>query len=188
MARKICVAVVTRNRPQMLRELFNSFEVMHRPKEEDISFLIIENNGSKTLDLSVQGFRKTLAPNKIDYFNESRIGISAARNNALIHAMEQGYDLLVYVDDDEQVEKDWLIKLLECRDKFDLDLVGSPVRPTPYRDNLTFMQKIVWSGLQSGSQRSERKCRSKCKYGRQNEIKIATGSWMGKLDFSARPE
>ncbi|MBK3745727.1 glycosyltransferase family 2 protein [Paraburkholderia aspalathi] len=181
--RNICVSVVTRNRPKMLCNLFSSLASIERPDNANIYFLIVENNSVCTLNEIIEGFKALMLNEDIDYLLESNIGISAARNAALNHAIKRGFDLLVYVDDDEQVETDWLVTLLAERDRLDLDIVGSPVRPKPFDENLTFSQKLVWSGIEKSGRKSESKCRQKCAIGQGDTIKIATGSWMGRLDF-----
>ncbi len=114
---------------------------------------------------------------------EGVLGISSARNRALNHAIEQGFDFLVYVDDDEFVEPNWLVTLLAERDRLELDIIGSPVRPKPFDENLTILQKLVWSGIKRSGYNAEKRCRRKCAAGRGDSIKVATGSWMGRLDF-----
>ncbi|MCX2696444.1 MULTISPECIES: glycosyltransferase family 2 protein [Ochrobactrum] len=181
--RRICISVVTRNRPKMLCNLFSSLASIQKPNDTDVSFLVVENNASPTLDGTIEDFRALMPNDPIDYVVEVILGISSARNRALNHAIEQGFDYLVYVDDDEFVEADWLVKLFSERDRLDLDIVGSPVRPKPFDENLTIVQKLVWSGIERSGYKSERKCRQKCAMGRGDSIKVATGSWMGKLDF-----
>lgn len=181
--RRICISVATRNRPKMLCNLFSSLALIEKPDSASVSFLIVENDASPTLHEIVEDIRKRMPDDEINYIVESILGISSARNRALNHAIEQDFDFLVYVDDDEFVEADWLIKLLAERDKTDLDIVGSPVRPKPFDENLTILQKLVWSGIERSGYKSERKCRRKCESGRGDSIKVATGSWMGRLDF-----
>ncbi|KAB0573212.1 glycosyltransferase family 2 protein [Brucella pituitosa] len=181
--RRICVSVVTRSRPKMLCNLFSSLASIKKPDNASITFLIVENNASPTLDETIEGFRAQMREDQIDYIIEGVLGISSARNRALNHAIEHGFDFLVYVDDDEFVEPDWLITLLAERDRLDLDIIGSPVRPKPFDEKLTFLQKLVWSGIERSGYKSERKCRRKCQLGRADSIKVATGSWMGKLEF-----
>ena len=181
--RRICVSVVTRSRPKMLCNLFSSLASIKKPDNASITFLIVENNASPTLDETIEGFRAQMHEDQIDYIIEGVLGISSARNRALNHAIEHGFDFLVYVDDDEFVEPDWLITLLAERDRLDLDIIGSPVRPKPFDEKLTFLQKLVWSGIERSGYKSERKCRRKCQLGRADSIKVATGSWMGKLEF-----
>ncbi|WP_420962511.1 glycosyltransferase [Brucella sp. IR073] len=183
MKRHICVAVVTRNRPQMLCHLFFSLAVMKRPPEEQLSLLVVENNDKRTLAGIIEPFRALMLGIKIEYRNECVPGISAVRNHALNHAIRRGYDLLVYVDDDECVEADWLVNLLAERDRLDLDIVGSPVRLKPFARKLTPMQKLVWRGIAQRKVKSEQRCKAKCECGRGDTIKLGTGSWMGRLDF-----
>ncbi|MFD1197322.1 glycosyltransferase family 2 protein [Brucella gallinifaecis] len=181
--RRICISVVTRNRPKMLCSLFSSLASITRPATAVVSFLVVENNSSPTLEKTIDDFQKQMPNDAIDYIIEGVLGISAARNRALNHAIEHGFDYLVYVDDDEFVEPDWLVNLLAERDRLDLDIVGSPVRPKPFDENLTTLQKLVWSGIERSGYKSEKKCRRKCETGRGDSIKVHTGSWMGRLDF-----
>ncbi|MCL7997635.1 glycosyltransferase [Brucella sp. 21LCYQ03] len=181
--RHICISIITRNRPKMLCNLFSSLASIQKPNNANVSFLIVENNISPTLCESIKDFRLLMPDSHIDYIVESVLGISSARNRALNHAIEHDFDFLVYVDDDEFVESDWLVKLLAERDRLDLDIVGSPVRPRPFDENLTILQRLVWSGIERSGYKSERKCQQKCATGRGDSIKVATGSWMGRLDF-----
>ncbi|UKK95370.1 glycosyltransferase [Brucella pseudogrignonensis] len=183
MGRHICISVVTRDRPTMLANLLASLSEIARPSCDEVSFLIVENNDKPSLNEVIDTFRTDVSGTEVTYFNRGTPGISAVRNAALNYAAEKGYDFLVFVDDDEWVEKDWLVKLLEERDRLDLDIIGSPVRPVPFEADLTLMQKVVWSGLKHSSFKSERKCKFKSNSGQGHTIKIATGSWMGRLSF-----
>ncbi|ASV87912.1 glycosyl transferase 2 family protein (plasmid) [Ochrobactrum quorumnocens] len=183
MVRHICISVVTRNRPIMLQKLFKSFRHMHRPLGERISFLIVENDPKQNLREEIEDFREAMPSDQIIYRNETVLGISSARNHALEYALEHRFDFLVFVDDDEFVECDWLVNLLAARDRRDLDIVGSPVRPTPVEGRLTLEQQLVWSGIRRGGLKSEQKCRRRCDAGRGHLIKVATGSWIGRVEF-----
>lgn len=184
--RHICVAVVTRNRPKMLADLINSLSSMALPQEGKVSFLIVENNKQFSLESIISDFKAKMPLNDVYYCLETTVGISAARNRALDYSLLQACDLLVYVDDDEVVERDWLMELLAVRDRDELDLVGSPVRPRPYEAELSWAQRFVWSGIEKTARKSERKCRRKCEKQRADTIKIATGSWMGRVEFFRR--
>jgi len=183
MGRHICVSVVTRHRPLMLRKLFESFQDMHRPQDAKLSFLIVENDRIQNLAELIETFRMEMPCDRIIYRNEGTIGISSARNHALEYAIENHFDFLVFVDDDEFVSSDWLVKLLAVRDRQDFDIAGSPVRPTPLIGKLTFEQRLVWSGIRRAGIKSENKCKRKCDANRGHQIKVATGSWIGKLEF-----
>lgn len=167
----------------MLRKLFQSFQDMNRPRDEKLSFLIVENDGTQNLVELVEAFRVDMPCEQIIYRNEGTIGISSARNHALEYAIENHFDFLVFVDDDEFVSSDWLVKLLAARDRKDFDIVGSPVRPTPIIGELTFEQRLVWSGIRRAGIKSENKCKRRCDADLEHKIKVATGSWIGKLEF-----
>lgn len=167
----------------MLANLLASLSKITRPPSDNVSFLVVENKDKPSLDEVIDTFRKDVSGTEVTYFNKGTPGISTVRNAALNYAAEKDYDFLVFVDDDEWVEKDWLIKLLAERDRLNLDIIGSPVRPVPFEAELTLMQKVVWSGLKHSSLKSERKSRWKCNSGQGHTIKIATGSWMGRVKF-----
>lgn len=183
MVRHVCISVATRSRPIMLRRLFQSFQNMHRPLGERISFLVVENDPIQNLMEEIEDFRNAMPSDQIIYRNESVLGISSARNHALEYALEHHFDFLVFVDDDEFVDRDWLVNLLAAIDRRDLDIVGSPVRPTPVEGRLTLEQQLVWHGIRHAGFKSEKKSRRRCAVGRGHTIKVATGSWIGRLEF-----
>lgn len=149
----------------------------------NIVFLVVENNSAPSLELEVKKFRLQMTNDQIEYLLEPTLGISAARNRALDYALGNGFDFLVYVDDDEIVDRDWLVQLCKERDRLDLDIVGSPVRPTANVSELSLWQKVILSGLQRAESRSEERNKLKCSQGKSEGIKVATGSWLGRLDF-----
>ncbi len=120
---------------------------------------------------------------KIEYELEPMTGISFARNCALNHAIDNHYDFLVFIDDDERAEPDWLVELFAEQQRNDLDIVGSPVWPMPVEGKLSLWHQFVWMGLKKMSHNAECKTRRKCENGAASTIKVATGSWMGRLDF-----
>ncbi len=89
----------------MLANLLTSLSDMTRPAVDKVSFLIVENKDHCSLDEIVNQFRSSVADTEVAYFNQGKPGICAVRNFALNYAINNGYDFLVYVDDDEQVQK-----------------------------------------------------------------------------------
>src|SRR5690606_5437645 len=176
--RRLCISVVTRNRPKMLCDLFFSLAQMTRPEGLQTSFVVVENNLHRSLEEEITQFHALMPEDEIDYLLEPQIGISAARNCALNYAVDSGFDYLVFVDDDEIVDPMWLVNLLKVRDELELDIVGSPVRPASHDPAMTFWHRIILSGIQRGEMKSEHKQRRKCLEGKSSQIKVATGSWM----------
>lgn len=179
---KIIIATVTRNRPKMIENLYRSISTLEIPPLVDVGFLVVENNQTSTSDSWFAVITSKISFAKVHYLLETSIGISCARNRALDHAEQSGADFLVFVDDDELVRPDWLKQLLAEQQRMNLDLVGSPVRPQPLK-KLNLWQKFIWSGVERNSVRAERRARKCWQENRAQNIKIATGSWMGRLDF-----
>lgn len=181
--RKICIGTITRNRPVMLQKLLSSYEALICPAASELSFVIVENSDKKTLEPIVESFRKQVAPLDVIYKCEPVLGIASARNHVLNYAIDHGYDLLTFADDDEEVEPQWLIELLKERDASDLDIVGSPVRFATPESKLTLWQKIVWQGVNQVNQGAEARALEIYKEGKADRLKLATGSWLGNLSF-----
>ena len=179
----IIIATITRNRPKMLANLYRSLAKIDIPANAGIKFLVVENNDVSTSDGWLHDISEEVKPHPVQYFLETDIGISYARNRALDYGEQEGADFLVFVDDDELVEPDWLTKLLDEQQRMNLDIVGSPVLPTPLEPKLTLWQRFIWSGVERHSARAESRARKHWEQNRADVIKIATGSWMGRLDF-----
>lgn len=182
----ILVSVATRNRPSMLCELLDSLCEITKPDHVTVDILVVENNHSETLSDCLAHYRGRATGGKIVYLLETEIGISFARNRALSYALDGGYDLLVFVDDDERVELDWLERLLTEQQRCGFDIVGSPVRPSDGDAPLTLWQRIVLAGIREIQNHAEARCRRQRAKGCAGTIKLATGSWMGKVDFFRR--
>lgn len=106
----VCIGVCTRRRPGMLGRLLASFVRMALPDTVQVSVCVVENDRQPHNEALVRGFAAS-APFGIDYCLESRIGIPQARNRLLDHASSIGATALVFVDDDEEVTREWLQEL-----------------------------------------------------------------------------
>ncbi|WP_024898883.1 hypothetical protein [Brucella rhizosphaerae] len=54
----------------MLCNLFSSLASIKKPDNASITFLIVENNASPTLDETIEGFRAQMHEDQIDYIIE----------------------------------------------------------------------------------------------------------------------
>lgn len=185
-SRRICVGTITRNRPLMLRSLLASYAEMHVPENVYLHFIIVENNGSPTLQEAIDEFRGRLPQWTIQYEIEPRLGIAFARNHVLENALAANGDLLTFADDDEVVAADWLVQLLAERDAFHLDIVGSPVRLAAPPSDISAWKRAIWSGMNKVNRTSESKALRNHTMGKSDRIRLATGSWMGDLEFFRR--
>ncbi len=180
---KIIIATATRNRPKMILNLYRSFAKLEVPTSVSVEFLVVENNHVDTSENWIAEIASEVRFAEFYYLLEKNIGISSARNRALEHALQVGAHFLVFVDDDEIVEPNWLNCLLAEQRRNNLDIVGSPVRPVPLSPKLNFWQQFVWSGIVRNSVKAERRARIRWQKNRADTIKLATGSWIGKVDF-----
>lgn len=94
---KLSVAIVTRNRSQMLRRCLNSLSTQRRKPDQ----IIIVDNGSKdqTKDM-VLSFKRL----PIKYLFEGKIGVAYARNKAL---QSCNGEILAFIDDDCEAGMEW---------------------------------------------------------------------------------
>ncbi|AYG76059.1 glycosyltransferase (plasmid) [Rhizobium sp. CCGE532] len=184
--RMICVGTVTRTRPQMLSNLLKSYSRLNVPEGIRLHFIIIENNETTSLGQAIENFREQVPKSTVQYELETRLGIAFARNRALEAALAAGGDILTFADDDETVEEDWLAQLLAARDAQDFDIVASPVRLAPPPASASSWNRMVWSGMDRMNRNSEAKSIRLVERGKAKHIKLATGSWMGKLEFFRR--
>jgi len=182
----IIIATITRNRPIMIRQLYKSIASLELPPGHCIDFLIIENNSTSTSFDWLNDIRSSLKNRTVTYLLETNIGISSARNRALEYALQNQSELLVFVDDDEQVAADWFLELLREQQRLDLDIVGSSVRPVPAKPNLNPWKKLIWSGIEANNLKAEKRARRKWNENKADTIKIATGSWLGRMEFFRR--
>ncbi|MGO3886169.1 MAG: glycosyltransferase family 2 protein [Mycetocola sp.] len=64
---------------------------------------------------------------RIRYLHEATPGIAAARNRALDHALAEGADALIFIDDDERPSDGWLRELIMAHERFGLAGIAGPV-------------------------------------------------------------
>ncbi|MBB4240487.1 glycosyltransferase family 2 protein [Rhizobium tropici] len=170
----------------MLSNLLKSYSRMNVPDGVRLHFIIIENNETASLGQAIEDFREQVPKSSVQYELETQLGIAFARNRALEAALTSDGDLLTFADDDEVVAEDWLEQLLAARDAQDCDIVASPVRFAPPPPAASRWNRMVWSGMNRMNRNSEAKSIRLLEMGKAKHIKLATGSWMGKLEFFRR--
>ena len=103
--RRIAIGTITRGRPDLLVGLLETYAQMERPEDDEIAFIVVENEVEKTLGTVIENFDASV-PEQVIYENEPNGGIVPARNCVLQIALDQGYDILTFCDDDEKVSED----------------------------------------------------------------------------------
>lgn len=181
--RRIAIGTITRERPKMLQNLLRSYARLELPVNAEICFVIVENSATPSLGAQLNTFANSISNASVTYLVEPVRGIASARNRVLRHAIEHDFDLLSFADDDEEVAPGWLVGLLGEMDANRLDMVGSPVRLAPLTFPASWWQQRIWSAVNEANRSAEQRAIQLKAQGRADIIRIATGSWLGNLDF-----
>lgn len=146
--RTVAICIITYKRPVLLKALLDSISVM----TTDVSWrvVLVDNDPEG----SARGVSESsLMSDKITYAVEPKPGIPSARN-ACLRMLKPSDDAIVFVDDDEWVDADWLTQLVSAADKSDMPVVGGPVAtvldsdaPHWARRGKYFQRPIPASGL-----------------------------------------
>lgn len=117
--RDVVVAVLTFRRPPVLAALLP--ELARQAARANGYVLVVDNDP----DASARATVADLAIEHVVYVHEPRPGISAARNAALDQASD--VDTLVFIDDDETPDPDWLRTMLDAYQRYGGAAVVGPV-------------------------------------------------------------
>lgn len=177
---RIVVATTTRRRPKMLTRLLASLGEMDRVPGGTVSLLVVENDETPASEAIVQKAAAALRLD-VDYVLEPRAGIPMARNRALDEAVARGADVLVFVDDDEWVERDWLTTLIAAYRSGAGALLGGPVRPAAPDRPLSPRQARILTGLQTLGREKEARTLAYHLAGKHNRVILGTGNWLCDL-------
>lgn len=120
---KVCVAICTWNRCELLRTTLHGFLPLRVPPGVEWELLVINNNCTDATDAVVAEFSDRLP---IRLIHERTPGQSYARNTAATAATGE---FLLQTDDDALIEPDWMEKMLAAFHEYDADLVFGRVTP-----------------------------------------------------------
>lgn len=117
---KIVIGIITYNRNESLRNTFESLCYLKPIDGVEIELVLVDN--------FKDGFAKSVCdtsklPFKVNYFFESKKGIPFARNRAVEEAKVLNASMLVFIDDDEEVDYAWLLNMYQAKKQFDADVI-----------------------------------------------------------------
>lgn len=124
-ARKVCVAVPTFQRPELLARVLRGIAALSIPDGVDPRVLVLDNNPAPSAYESVEKIGDGF-PFELAYAHVAEPGLSSVRNFALMRA-RQGFDFLAMIDDDEMPHHLWLSELLRVQAETGADAVVGPV-------------------------------------------------------------
>jgi glycosyltransferase involved in cell wall biosynthesis len=125
-ASHISICICTYKRPDFLKRLLNDLRNQETGGRFTYSIVICDNDHLRSAESMVMEF--AAASNfPVKYCVEPRQGIAHARNKVVQTATG---DYLAFIDDDEFPENDWLQALFVACDKYKVDGVLGPVKPS----------------------------------------------------------
>lgn len=111
----VTVAVCTRERPKMLRQLLETVTRLQPVPGVKVHVVVVENGPEIYGSEVVAEFTDRLS---ISYFNEPRTGLVFARNTAVKKSLESGAEWIGFVDDDERMDENWLCEMVKAKNTF----------------------------------------------------------------------
>lgn len=115
----ISICISTRRRPEGLRKLLFSITSIIIPKGDiQLQIIVVENDTIMHVETIIEEFKQT-STIPIYYFLESKSGVCHARNRTVKES--EGADYCVFVDDDQIVDKNWLVELINCQSEYNSD-------------------------------------------------------------------
>lgn len=125
----VYVCVCTYLRPDLIKQCALNLNKLNSPVGFNLEVVVIDNDEAK----SAQSIIEELQPNfnwPLHYVNEPNRGIPHARNAALDYTQQHNADYLVFIDDDEWTEPDWLQSMFDyCQSKGGNIIVSGKVIP-----------------------------------------------------------
>ena len=100
----------------MLSQCVKSLLALDRPDHTAIEILVVENDETPHAETQIAQLA-TNSPFPIHHRLEPRQGIPHARNCALDYAKCGNFNYLLFLDDDEWAEPDWLVQIYEYAQK-----------------------------------------------------------------------
>lgn len=122
----ISVCICTYKRPTFLRRLLTELSNQETGERFTYSIVIADNDGLRSAESLVSEFAAT-SNIAVKYCVEPQQGIALARNKA---AQNTTGNYIAFIDDDELPERNWLQSLFAACDKYGVDGVLGPVKPS----------------------------------------------------------
>lgn len=118
---KVCVAVCTRERPKLLRNCLESVCRQDVPDGITMDIVVVENDSENksawVADKVAAEFGQV-----IHYVLEPELGLPYVRNRCGTFAADNGYDWVLYIDDDEVAHPGWFATLMAAMQQYEADV------------------------------------------------------------------
>lgn len=119
---RVAVAVATYRRPDCLSRILPALARQLASSPHTGKIFVVDNDPAGGAAAIVAA----LGISGLQYSHEPEPGISAARNHAV--RMAQGFDLIIFIDDDEMPAEHWLDRLVDCWAIYECVGVAGPAK------------------------------------------------------------
>ena len=176
------ICLLTRRRPIMLGKALASLEAMRIPANTHVTVIVVENDEQETVQAMLDSFGRA-SGHAVIYALEPVMGIPFARNRALEAALETDADAILFFDDDETVDEEWLCAMVQRYRESGLDLIGGPVAISPSSDPEPRLQQVLRNGMEGRFARRAEKAKQKMAKGQDGRITIVTNNWLASREM-----
>ena len=106
----------------MLRRALESLGELHVPDQVEVELIVCENGNENAIYEAVEDARTRLSF-ELHFLREQTLGIAFMRNRILKEAIRRDATFLAFFDDDEVVNRDWLLNLFKTQLIYEADVV-----------------------------------------------------------------
>ena len=110
---KIFVIILNWNNKDLTLECLQSLQKINKPVKSKVSFLVVDNGSA---DDSVKVIKKAY-PQVLILENKKNLGYAEGNNKGMEYALEKGADYLLVLNNDIEVDKDFLVRLIKVAEK-----------------------------------------------------------------------
>ena len=153
------------------------------PEKVTVTFLVIENDTQERSKDLIQTLRPAFKNCDLVYALETEPGIPFARNRAARESIEIGSDLLLFIDDDEEVPRDWLQKIIQGYRNSKAKLIGAPLRARRPEEHLTLLQKLMFTNLKGRYRKKETRASRRASLEATSGVTIVTNNWLAETSL-----
>lgn len=164
----------------MLAALIESWGRMALPVDTTVGLLIVENDDAALCEDQVKNHPQLPNGATVAYVHEPELGIPFGRNRAAREAIAGGADLLVFVDDDETVDPQWLVRLIQGYRDSAAVLLGAPLRIGPPVAGLTRTERMMHDNITEFYRRKEDRAAKLASLNDTPRVTVVTNNWIAE--------
>jgi succinoglycan biosynthesis protein ExoM len=125
----VSICIATYRRPEGLKRLMAGLDrlIFTNQTQPQIEVIVVDNDPTRSAQVFCEQLRSQFKWS-LKYFSEAQRGISYVRNKAVAEVATAA-DFVLFIDDDEVPEPNWLDELLTAQQTYNADVVAGPSLP-----------------------------------------------------------